>query len=250
MGRFMSPDPGWYLQADLSNPQTWNQYSYALNNPLKMVDPNGMEAACHWSGNDWDDTPENGGAKAEECEAQGGSFEEVPGPVTMVDVNANDDGSQMVDIETHDANPGEMIPSVTMHGCPGIPQHLPSMNLGQDAKKTNLLNFYSQVKGHGPQDFKQNRPLNDVPDAQGRPMAVASPYEDFGNFNYGFVAAANHIPLGVALRGAGWAQQKSAGASNAQAIKTAVGPAPYGDDPLDQVQITNGYNLYARGCYQ
>ena len=81
-------------------------------------------------------------------------------------------------------------------------------------------------------------------------MAVASPYEDFGNFNYGFVAAANHIPLGVALRGAGWAQQKSAGASNAQAIKTAVGPAPYGDDPLDQVQITNDYNLYARGCYQ
>lgn len=24
------------------NPQTWNRYSYALNNPLKFVDPNGL----------------------------------------------------------------------------------------------------------------------------------------------------------------------------------------------------------------
>src|SRR5580700_4252135 len=42
MGRFMSPDPGWYLQADVRNPQSWNQYSYVLNNPLKNTDPTGM----------------------------------------------------------------------------------------------------------------------------------------------------------------------------------------------------------------
>jgi hypothetical protein len=46
MGRFMSPDPGWFLAADLSNPQTWNQYSYVLNNPLTNTDPSGME--CVW----------------------------------------------------------------------------------------------------------------------------------------------------------------------------------------------------------
>jgi RHS repeat-associated protein len=36
MGRFMSPDPGWFMEADPTNPQTWNLYSYALNNPLKQ----------------------------------------------------------------------------------------------------------------------------------------------------------------------------------------------------------------------
>jgi RHS repeat-associated protein len=41
-GRFTSPDP---LSASrkASNPQTWNRYTYALKNPLKFVDPDGLE---------------------------------------------------------------------------------------------------------------------------------------------------------------------------------------------------------------
>ncbi len=250
MGRFMSPDPSQLYYADPMNPQTLNLYSYALNNPLKLTDPTGFEAACHWSGNDWDDTPENGGAKAGECEAQGGSFEDIPGPVTDVSVTATSDGSDTVNIDTHQANPGEMIPGVTPNGCPGVPQHLPYMNLNTNVQKTNLLNFYDQVKGKGPQDFKQTKQLNDVPDAQGRPMAVQSPYENYGNFNYGVVAATSGVPFAVALRAAGYAGQKAQGASTASAAKTAMGPAPYGDDPADQIQITNGYNLVTRGCYK
>jgi RHS repeat-associated protein len=42
MGQFMTPDPGWFLQADLGNPQTLNQYAYVLNNPLGSVDPDGL----------------------------------------------------------------------------------------------------------------------------------------------------------------------------------------------------------------
>lgn len=38
LGRFISPDP-W--GGDLLNPQTLNKYSYALNNPLKFIDPTG-----------------------------------------------------------------------------------------------------------------------------------------------------------------------------------------------------------------
>jgi RHS repeat-associated protein len=40
-GRWMSPDPydGSY---DASNPQSLNRYSYALNNPLRFVDPRGL----------------------------------------------------------------------------------------------------------------------------------------------------------------------------------------------------------------
>lgn len=41
MGRFSSPDPS-NLSVDWWLPQTWNRYSYALNNPLTVVDKNGL----------------------------------------------------------------------------------------------------------------------------------------------------------------------------------------------------------------
>jgi RHS repeat-associated protein len=39
-GRFTSPDPS-RLSAFISDPQSWNMYSYAYNNPLQFVDRNG-----------------------------------------------------------------------------------------------------------------------------------------------------------------------------------------------------------------
>jgi RHS repeat-associated protein len=42
MGRFMSPDPSQLYYADPTNPQSFNLYSYALNNPLKNTDPTGL----------------------------------------------------------------------------------------------------------------------------------------------------------------------------------------------------------------
>ncbi len=43
-GRFLSVDPTWE-SADLGKPQTWNRYSYVLNNPVNMTDPDGRVAA-------------------------------------------------------------------------------------------------------------------------------------------------------------------------------------------------------------
>ena len=41
-GRWLSPDP--YLGSmDLTNPQSFNRYAYALNNPLSFTDPNGLD---------------------------------------------------------------------------------------------------------------------------------------------------------------------------------------------------------------
>jgi RHS repeat-associated protein len=40
-GRFNSPDP--INTSVLESPQRWNKYSYAIGNPLRYVDPNGLE---------------------------------------------------------------------------------------------------------------------------------------------------------------------------------------------------------------
>jgi RHS repeat-associated protein len=41
MGRFMSPDP-FLNSGHPNNPQTWNRYTYGLNNPLVVLDPTGL----------------------------------------------------------------------------------------------------------------------------------------------------------------------------------------------------------------
>ncbi len=69
MGRFMSPDPSQLFFADPTNPQSFNLYAYALNNPLRLVDPNGLEA-CDWGPSD------NGGEDIDDeddCAADGGT---------------------------------------------------------------------------------------------------------------------------------------------------------------------------------
>ena len=49
-GRWLSPDP--YMGSmDLTNPQSLNRYAYVLNNPLRFVDPFGLDSAeCHATG--------------------------------------------------------------------------------------------------------------------------------------------------------------------------------------------------------
>jgi RHS repeat-associated protein len=44
LGRFMSPDP-FMASGRVENPQTWNRYAYALNNPLRFIDPLGLFAS-------------------------------------------------------------------------------------------------------------------------------------------------------------------------------------------------------------
>src|SRR3972149_4382399 len=47
IGRFMSVDSA---GGDLTDPQSWNRYSYTLNNPYKYVDPNGEEHRAIYTG--------------------------------------------------------------------------------------------------------------------------------------------------------------------------------------------------------
>jgi RHS repeat-associated protein len=40
-GRWLSPDPAGNYVADPNDPQTWNLYAYARNNPMTFTDPTG-----------------------------------------------------------------------------------------------------------------------------------------------------------------------------------------------------------------
>jgi len=42
-GHFLSVDPNVHADKALNEPQRWNRYSYAANNPIRYVDPNGQE---------------------------------------------------------------------------------------------------------------------------------------------------------------------------------------------------------------
>jgi RHS repeat-associated protein len=42
-GRWISPDPAGRGAVVLTNPQSWNRYAYALNNPLALIDPKGTD---------------------------------------------------------------------------------------------------------------------------------------------------------------------------------------------------------------
>jgi RHS repeat-associated protein len=47
LARFTTVDPG-HVAGDILNPQSWNGYAYALNNPLRFIDPMGT---CSQDGN-------------------------------------------------------------------------------------------------------------------------------------------------------------------------------------------------------
>ena len=59
-GRFMSPDPD-SAGADDKNPQTWNGYSYVINNPVRYIDPQGLDHCDDADGSDPDSCTSNGG---------------------------------------------------------------------------------------------------------------------------------------------------------------------------------------------
>ena len=43
IGRFTTVDPAYTVQENLVDPQRWNKYAYARNNPLRYVDPDGKD---------------------------------------------------------------------------------------------------------------------------------------------------------------------------------------------------------------
>jgi len=68
-GRWTTPDPAGLAAVDPTNPQSWNRYAYALNNPVSLVDPFGLRD-CGPSGPGLQD-------QAEQCEEEQQSLSDL-----------------------------------------------------------------------------------------------------------------------------------------------------------------------------
>jgi RHS repeat-associated protein len=79
-GRWMSPDPydGSY---DITNPQSLNRYSYVLNNPLRSVDPSGLDEVGDCPGEDCGSGNGGGGIGGDTCPVQACVTTPPPPPV-------------------------------------------------------------------------------------------------------------------------------------------------------------------------
>jgi RHS repeat-associated protein len=86
MGRFMSPDPSGLLAQRPADPQSWNLYAYARNNPMIFIDPNGLDCIyANDAGNGVESIDHN--SNSGECGGAGGTW--VPGYVNEKWTNFN-----------------------------------------------------------------------------------------------------------------------------------------------------------------
>lgn len=111
-----------------------------------------------------------------------------------------------------------------------------------------LLTIYQLVRNHGPHDLKNNMSTiyglanDNTTRFSFRDRQMSS--QDIGNFHYGVATKSNVIVWeSLALWMAGWAQRRS-GNSNKELIRGIFGIPlypPYGDDPIDQYWIREGF---------
>ena len=139
-GRFLSPDPGWMAAIDPSNPQSLNLYSYALNNPSKLVDPSGM-ILCNL-GPTPDSADKEDAISADACTHDGGSVAVDQESVTVTatatsppDVTPSSSGTSTIP-NTPKSSSTVRLPGNNQRSCVGGVLGENAVSLGLDALGT------------------------------------------------------------------------------------------------------------------
>lgn len=97
LGRFSSPDP---VDGSSSNPQSWNRYTYVLNNPINMTDSTGLDHCLDIEGN------QSGEVGNADCEKNGGKWV------------ISDDGCSAGTICTTVSGTSDQMPDMWINGMP------------------------------------------------------------------------------------------------------------------------------------
>ena len=157
MGRFLSPDPSMGSVA-LRNPQTWNRYAYALNNPLNAVDPDGLD--CVYIDND---SGQMAGFNRGDCDnsttASANSGYYFDGTVSTIYTTTGDTSGQVVGVQgTSDETGGDLYQT----NPAGLSFGQPNASVSTSGMDTTINTWgnYSQTTqfNHGTHPFRDNNP--------------------------------------------------------------------------------------------
>lgn len=250
-GRFTRPDP---IYAGLFEPQRLNRYAYAMNNPLRFIDPDGLVAKdpslCtadikKLNPDDWHCTPgfwTGGGPDPSAGDAPvgghgggrfGGGGRLAAGPFTLTG-KVTDPVLETADPETPQSSPQD---------CPAVPAAPPNTSLNKNVLEATIAR--TALKGAAGPWFSDK-----VRNAGGRAEDVRSGkswdykqvgYETFGNFNYGATGAAAGLSRLQIAVGSLYAHVSSQG-SSAFSLSNIV------NEVKDQVTISKGFSYAAKGC--
>ena len=238
-GQFLSEDPvflGSPAKQNLANPQSLNSYSYANDNPINLSDPNGLAAtvaqkiqvlqaqvkilqgivSLYQSG-----STQQANTALSSYQAAFGSGQQWNGSIANSRPNANGGASQMPNITTSLNN------DMQAHAA--------------DPWIISPFYFRDKVKNGGDWDLKntpqysgKTYPLGFI--YNGQHVSSDAP----GNIDYGYVGAAPFWSTPQLLLNEAGKAQVSAGTSQPQWQNSYF----HGDDPVDQVNILWGINMY------
>lgn len=245
IGRFLSADP--HAGASES-PISLNRFLYTANNPINFTDPLGLD--YFWIGN----------CLLYEEFAMVDGEQSGPSTIFLVGCLSGDGFSRRAPIPV--GAPDGTIP--LGDACPPVPTAPSQTSIFQNIRTIestntfptgtngilNMRDFYNQVKNNGPMDYKQ---IRNIDIGSEHPRAESSAFENFGNFNYGAVAAAQGYSKWFAQAAAGGAQVLSGkGLRNVKAsdVYDALFDTYHRDDESDQAFISLGFDFQQAGCHE
>jgi RHS repeat-associated protein len=248
-GQFVNEDPVFWSKQNLTDPQSLNAYSYAEDNPISKLDPSGLVATV---------AQQIAVLQAQVKILQGivslylGGFTQQANNVYTAYQTAFGGGGASQSQSGSSAPNSSIAPSANPAACytysPNIsgPLNSAMQSHSADPLINYPLYFRDKVKNGGDWDLKQKPEYS--PKAYPNGFVYDGkqiPSDAPGNIHYGYVGAAavwsspELLGPGFLLQQAGVAQQ-AAGTSQPQWQNSNF----YGDDPVDQVYILWGINMY------